>query len=176
MADNPLTLEKMLRGSQNLDVWDVATNGDENTDWTNLVGDNGPSLKKAIKLIMQKAPIESTPFATKAALLADTTLADNAFAFVYNDTDDNNGLYQKISGVWQYQKWNPLNSAKQYTDATASALINYNEIIKNVFSYKYANLVNPSETTAGFVDDTGSLNTTANTALFVTGFIPVIAD
>ena len=176
MADNPLTLEKMLRGSQNLDVWDVATNGDENTDWTNLVGDNGPSLKKAIKLIMQKAPINSMPFATKSALLADTTLADNAFAFVYNDTDDNNGLYQKISGVWQYQKWNPLNSAKQYTDATASALINYNEIIKNVFSYKYANLVNPSETTAGFVDDTGSLNTTANTALFVTGFIPVIAD
>lgn len=117
MADNPLTLEKMLRGSQNLDVWDVATNGDENTDWTNLVGDNGPSLKKAIKTIMQKAPINSTPFATKSAMQADTTLADGAFAFVYNDIDTNNGLYQKVGGVWQYQKWNPLNAAKAYVDA-----------------------------------------------------------
>ena len=109
MADNPLTLEKMLRGSQNLDVWDAATNGNENTDWTNLVGDKGPSLKKAIKLIMQKAPINSTPFATKTALLADTTLNDGAFAFVHNDAlDENNGLYQKVSGAWVYQKHNQI--------------------------------------------------------------------
>lgn len=117
MADNPLTLEKMLRGSQNLDVWETATSGDENTDWTNLVGDKGPSLKKAIKTIMSKAPINSTPFATKAALLADTTLADNAFAFVYNDTDYNNGLYQKISGQWVYLKYN-----KQYVLKTTGNL------------------------------------------------------
>ena len=126
MADNPLNLEKMLRGSQNLDVWDAATNGDENTDWTNLVGDKGPSLKKAIKTIMQKAPINSTPFATKAALIADTTLADGAFAFVYNDTDDSNGLYQKDSGVWQYQKWNVLAQAKEY----ARQVSNYQQIIE----------------------------------------------
>ena len=124
MADNPLTLEKMLRGSQNLDVWEAATNGDENTDWTNLVGDNGPSLKKAIKLIMQKAPINSTPFATKAALLADTAPADGAFAFVYNDTDDNNGLYQKVSGVWQYQKWNPLAEALAYINKALDGYAN----------------------------------------------------
>ena len=106
MADNPLTLEKMLRGSQNLDVWETATNGDVNTDWTNLVGDKGPSLKKAIKLIMQKAPINSAPFGTKASLLADTTLADNAFAFIYDDVAELNGLYQKINGSWVKQKYN----------------------------------------------------------------------
>lgn len=129
MADNPLTLEKMLRGSQNLEVWDAATNGDENTDWTNLVGDKGPSLKKAIKTIMQKAPINSTPFATKSALLADTTLADNAFAYVYNDTTDtNNGVYQKISGAWTYLKANLASSVNQNTASISSlqktALIN----------------------------------------------------
>lgn len=117
MADNPLNLEKMLRGSQNLDVWDAATNGDEDTDWTNLVGDKGPSLKKAIKTIMSKAPINSTPFATKSALLADTTLADGAFAFVYNDTAVNNGSYQKVSGAWQYLKYN-----KQYILKTTGNL------------------------------------------------------
>ena len=131
MADNPLNLEKMLRGSQNLDVWDAATNGDENTDWTNLVGDKGPSLKKAIKTIMQKAPINSTPFATKSTLLADTTLADGAFAFVYNDAlDDNNGLYQKVSGAWQYQKWNALAQAKEYARQVANyqQTVNYNAV------------------------------------------------
>ena len=120
--------------------------------------------------------VGSKVFATRVAIGLDTTLTDGAYAFVVNDTDENNGLYQKVGGSWQYQNWNPLKASKQYTDATASALINYNEIIKNVLSYKFANLVNPSETTAGFIDDTGSLNTTANTALFVTGFIPVIAD
>ena len=54
------------------------------------------------------ALVDSTPFATKSALLADTTLADNAFAFVFNDdTLTNNGLYQKVGGAWTYAKYNP---------------------------------------------------------------------
>ena len=110
MADNPLTLEKMLRGSQNLDVWDAATNGDEDTDWTNLVGDNGPSLKKAIKLIMQKAPINSTPFATKADLLVDTTLSVGSFALVYSDdTLNQNGIYQKTASGCEFVDYNLSN-------------------------------------------------------------------
>lgn len=141
MADNPLTLEKMLRGSQNLDVWETATSGDENTDWTNLVGDKGPSLKKAIKLIMSKAPINSTPFATKAALLADTTLTDNALAFVYNDTDDSNGLYQKVSGAWVYQTWNPTNATKQYVKDNVKSFVGLRSGI---------NIIDPSKRVDGY--------------------------
>lgn len=160
MADNPLNLEKMLRGSQNLDVWDAATNGDENTDWTNLVGDKGPSLKKAIKLILSKAPINSTPFATQADLIADTTLADNAFAFVYNDSvTKNNGVYQKISGVWTFLKSN--DKVDLIFESQTVNKLDPQSVINGIEIYGDGSLVSqPDSVISGLVDVENKQNVT----------------
>ncbi len=114
MADNPLTLEKMLRGSQNLDIWDAATNGDENTDWTNLVGDKGPSLKKAIKELFENGGIAGR-FKTLAQLQA-SSLADGAYALVADDAIDKNGIYIKEAGAWKKSAYDPLTQSLAYTD------------------------------------------------------------
>ena len=53
--------------------------------------------------------VGSKVFATLVAMGLDTTLTDGAYAFVVNDTDENNGLYQKVAGAWVYQKFNTLN-------------------------------------------------------------------
>ena len=63
-----------------------------------------------------RALVGLTAFTTKALLLANTTLADNAFAFVVNDTDSNNGLYQKINGVWIYLSYNNAQKINELSD------------------------------------------------------------
>lgn len=104
---NAVTMQQLIDASLDTDALEQAVNGAENQDVQTRLNKTYPTLAKAIKTIMQKAPINSTPFATKSALLADTTLADNAFAFVYNDDDKTkNGIYQKISGMWTYAKYN----------------------------------------------------------------------
>ena len=115
MADL-ISLTQLANASADAQTLADAINGNEQLDVISRLGAKYPTLAKAIKLIMSKAPINSTPFATKAALLADTTLADNAFAFVYNDTDDKNGLYQKVSGAWQYQSYNFLQKINELSD------------------------------------------------------------
>lgn len=105
MADL-ISLNQLANASTDAQTLADAINGNDQLDVISRLGEKYPTLAKAIKTIMQKAPINSTPFATKAALIADTTLADGAFAFVYNDTDDNNGVYQKVASVWQYQSYN----------------------------------------------------------------------
>ena len=113
---NPVTMQQLIDASLDTDALENAVNGDDTQDVQTRLNKTYPTLAKAIKTIMQKAPINSTPFATKSALLADTTLADNAFAFVYNDTDDKNGLYQKTNGVWAYLKYNYTQKLNLLTD------------------------------------------------------------
>ena len=115
MADL-ISLNQLANASVDAQTLADAINGNEQLDVISRLGAKYPTLAKAIKTIMQKAPINSTPFATKAALLADTTLADGAFAFVYNDTDDKNGLYQKTNRVWAYLKYNYTQKLNLLTD------------------------------------------------------------
>ena len=117
---NPVTMQQLIDASLDTDALENAVNGDDTQDVQTRLNKTYPTLAKAIKTIMSKAPINSTPFATKSALLADTTLADGVFAFVHNDTDDKNGLYQKVSGAWVYQTWNPTNAAKRFVESFAT--------------------------------------------------------
>lgn len=116
MLDGVFDINDMVELEKDKDSIGKAVNGADTEDVVTRLGAKYPTLAKAIKTIMQKAPINSTPFATKAALLADTTLADGAFAFVYNDTDDKNGLYQKINGIWAYLKYNYTQKLNLLTD------------------------------------------------------------
>lgn len=107
---NAVTMQQLIDASLDTDALETAINGADNQDVQTRLNKTYPTLAKAIKTIMQKAPINSTPFATKSALIAETTLADGSFAFVHDDvTVENNGLYQKVAGAWVYQKFNPLN-------------------------------------------------------------------
>lgn len=59
-------------------------------------------------------------FDTKALMLA-STLPDGSKAFVGSDsTEDNNGFYNKASGVWTKSRYAPIEIAKRYTDSVAS--------------------------------------------------------
>lgn len=105
---NAVTMQQLIDASLDTTALENAVNGDDTQDVQTRLNKTYPTLAKAIKTIMSKAPIDSTPFATKAALLADTTLADNAFAFVYNDTSNENGLYVKNSGAWSKAAFSPI--------------------------------------------------------------------
>lgn len=70
--------------------------------------------------------IEAKNFATKSALLADTTSINGSLAFVYNDTDESNGLYEKVNDTWQHQVWNPTNIGKNYTDLQLAKIVGTN--------------------------------------------------
>ena len=97
---NAITMQQLINASLDTDALETAINGADNQDVQTRLNKKYPTLAKAIKTIMSKAPINSTPFATKAALLADTTLTDGAFAFVYDDSAEINGIYVKKSGAW----------------------------------------------------------------------------
>lgn len=108
MADL-ISLTQLANASTDAQTLADAINGNEQLDVISRLGAKYPTLAKAIKTIMQKAPINSTPFATKSALIADTTLADGSFAFVYNDLDiKNNGVYYKKNGVWSNASYDVL--------------------------------------------------------------------
>lgn len=110
---NAVTMQQLIDASLDTDALEQTVNGDDTQDVLTRLNKTYPTLAKAIKLIMQKAPIDSTPFATKAALIADTTLADNTFAFVYDDdTVVNNGIYQKVSGAWTYLAVNAVKKTR----------------------------------------------------------------
>ena len=143
-----ISLKQLADASTDAQTLANAINGNDQLDVTSRLGAKYPTLAKAIKEIMSKAPINSTPFATKSALLADTTLADGAFAFVHNDTDDKNGLYQKISGVWQYQKWNALQQSKDYATAQFNAV---NDKLKSMMFSMWI------DTLYHFVDNEGNI-------------------
>lgn len=57
----------------------------------------------------------TTPFATKALMTA-SALADGKYAMVTDDTDANNGLYEKSAGVWSKSKYDTFKTAKDYVD------------------------------------------------------------
>ena len=100
-VDNTADVDKPVSNAAKLAI-DEATAGLADKAY---VDDEINSLFVDLKM---GALVDSTPFATKSALLADTTLADGSFAFVHSDSDlDLNGLYQKVSGVWQYLNVNP---------------------------------------------------------------------
>ena len=118
----PITIEQLQNASRDAKTLEQVVNGDENTDVTSRLGATYPTLDKALKTIVEKAPVNATSFTTHASLLADTALTSNALAFVHNDSDaSKNGLYQKIGSNWIYQAYNQFAQAqaKAYIDSAA---------------------------------------------------------
>jgi lysophospholipase L1-like esterase len=159
MADL-ISLKQLADASTDAQTLADTINGNEQLDVISRLGAKYPTLAKAIKLIMSKAPINATPFANKAALLADTTLADGAFAFVYNDSvTKNNGVYQKISGVWTFLKSN--DKVDLIFDSQTVNKLDPQSVINGIEIYGDGSLVSrPDSVTSGLVDVENKQNVT----------------
>lgn len=160
MADSVFDINDMVELEKDKESLGKAVNGSDSEDVVTRLGAQYPTLKKAIKTIMQKAPINSTPFATKSALLADTTLADGEFAFVYNDdAHSNNGIYQKISGVWTYLKSNV--KAEYSYEPSGKNLFDKSKVILGFEVYGDGRVIEqPQSVTSGLINVSGLSNVT----------------
>lgn len=117
-----LTMQDLANGHLDVKALGEAANGDENTIVTTRTGNTYPSAERAINIMFQNGGLPATPFATKAEMQTDgASLADGQLAMVYNETA-NNGLYVKEAGSWVKSAYDPLMSAKSYTDEHLSDL------------------------------------------------------
>ena len=134
---NAVTMQQLINASLDTDALETAINGADNQDVQTRLNKKYPTLAKAIKLMLQNSIFEAKPFSILSELVADQTLANGSFAFVYNDSDGNNGLYYKANGQWikstlspisfDYETINILDTsgveADKYVDFTNGAIV-----------------------------------------------------
>ena len=105
---NAVTMQQLINASLDTDALETAINGADNQDVQTRLNKKYPTLAKAIKLMLQNSIFEAKPFSILSELVADKTLANGSFAFVYNDSDGNNGLYYKANGQWIKSTLSPI--------------------------------------------------------------------
>lgn len=100
MAD-AITIKALQDASLDAKSLEDVVNGDEAKQVTTRLGETYPSVKKAIKTMFENGGLPATPFTTKALMTA-SVLVDGKYAMVTDDSvATNNGLYLKVSGIWQ---------------------------------------------------------------------------
>lgn len=104
MAD-AITIKALQDASLDAKSLEEVVNGNDAKQVTTRLGENYPSVKKAIKTLFENGGLPATPFATKALMTA-SALADGKYAMVTNDTV-NNGLYVKTAGAWVKSGYDP---------------------------------------------------------------------
>lgn len=119
-----LTLQDLANGHLDIKALGEAANGDENTIVTTRTGNTYPSAEKAIKTMFENGGLPATPFKTKALMTA-SALIDGKYAMVTDDTA-NNGLYVKTAGAWVKSAYDPIATAKSYTDDSLHAVASLN--------------------------------------------------
>lgn len=155
MANDTMTMQDFAELYQDKEAFEVFLNADENTDVTTRLGKVYPSLKKAIKIIMQNGMVGSTPYRTYADLLK-STLANNSYGIVTNDNDlSKNGLWQKIDNVWVYSQ---LNTVPQIMSEINKA-ISFDQDFYDSQGRKVAwGVVDDSDKLGAWVADDGTIN------------------
>lgn len=112
----PITLEQLKNASLDAKTLEQVINGDDNTDVTSRLGATYPTLDKALKMMLENGLLGATPFATYQAMTA-SSLGNDSYAVVTNDNDPlKNGIYQKISGTWEYASINEKIRNSPYID------------------------------------------------------------
>lgn len=100
----PITLNKLTDASLDADTLGEFANEDKMV--ISRLGAEYASAPMASRLTVENGLLGATPFSTYAALTA-SALANDAYAVVTNDADlSKNGIYQKISGAWIFNKYN----------------------------------------------------------------------
>jgi len=122
MAD-AITVKALQDASLDAKSLEEVVNGNDTKQVTTRLGENYPSVKKAIKTLFENGSLPATPFATKALMTA-SALIDGDYAMVTDDTV-NNGLYVKTAGAWVKSDYDPLTQAKTYTDSRINNVATY---------------------------------------------------
>lgn len=161
-----LTLQDLANGHLDVKALGEAANGDENTIVTTRTGNTYPSAKKAIKTMFENGGFPAAPFATKA-LMTTSSLADGDYAWVTDDTDANNGLYIKKSGVWVFSEFNVLKRVQDYVKRLDAKVMvedaSYLDVAldKNGEAYRYTDASGELHVTG--LNKSGSVQSNINT-------------
>lgn len=142
-----LTMQDLANGQLDVKSLGEAANGDENMIVTTRTGNTYPSAERAINIMFQNGGLPATPFATLVKMQTDgASLAEGQLAQVYNEAP-NNGLYVKTAGAWVKSNYDPVLSAKIYTDDKVKPLPNVFEtktlmVASNLTHKTYALVIN----------------------------------
>lgn len=110
-----LTMQGLANGHLDVKALGEAANGDENTIVTTRTGNTYPSAERAINIMFQNGGLPATPFATKALMTA-SSLANDKYAMVTDDTNNNNGLYRKTDNYFIKQSYNVASEAAKLVE------------------------------------------------------------
>lgn len=147
MAD-AITIQALQDASLDAKSLEEVVNGDEAKQVTTRLGENYPSVKKAIKTLFENGGLPAEPFATKALMTA-SALVDGNYAMVTDDTV-NNGLYVKTTGAWVKSAYDPLAQSKSYTDAETAIAIS--TAVSDAKTYADANKLDYSQIEVAYRD------------------------
>lgn len=116
MADKAEFLQAINEAILDADSLERFINGSDSETVLTRLSAQYPTLQKVLKELFENGGLPATPFATKALMTA-SAIADGSYAMVTDDSVlADNGLYQKVSGVWSKSKYDPLLQAQTYTD------------------------------------------------------------
>lgn len=121
MAD-AITIKALQDASLDAKSLEEVVNGNDTKQVTTRLGENYPSVKKAIKTLFENGGLPAAPFKTKALMTA-SSLADGKYAQVTDDTV-NNGLYVKTTGAWVKSGYDPVKDAENQTLALRDLIPN----------------------------------------------------
>lgn len=100
----PVAIQKFVDADLDVDTLEAAVNEDKII--TARLGREYASVPMASRLLVENGLLGATPFSTYTALTA-SALVDGDYAVVTNDVDlSKNGIYQKTSGTWVFNKYN----------------------------------------------------------------------
>lgn len=141
MADQVITKQELIDAHKDAKTLEEVVNGSETKQVTTRLGENYPSVKKAIKTLFENGGLPATSFATKALMTA-SVLDDGKYAIVTDDAV-NNGLYLKTSGAWAKSGYDPTGQAITHIDNTLDRKML--DVLRPEYTKASKNLLDPSE-------------------------------
>ncbi len=119
MADSVISKQELIDAQKDAKSLEEVVNGSETKQVTTRLGENYPSVKKAIKTLFENGGLPATPFANKN-LMDSSDLEEGSYAIVTDDANTNNGLYIKENGVWRKSTYSSNRLLNEYIGKTDS--------------------------------------------------------
>lgn len=146
MADE-ITLKELQDASKDAKSLEEVVNGSDAKQVTTRLGENYPSVKKAIKTLFENGGLPATPFATKA-LMSASALVDGDYAMI-TDSGGDDGLYIKLDGIWVNSSYDPLKKSINYTNIMTAGIDSEVDAYLDVASDKLGMAYRYTDTSGG---------------------------
>lgn len=180
MAD-AITIKALQDASLDAKSLEEVVNGDDAIQVTTRLGETYPSVKKAIKTMFENGGFPATTFDTKAKMTTEgASLADGDYAWVTDDTDANNGLYIKKSGVWVFSEFNVLKRVQDYVKRLDAKVMLEDAIYLDIATDKNGDAYRYTDASGGLhvtgLNKSGSIQSNVNSLHEQSTNIPVLAN